>query len=272
MVYANPIDEGWASGLFYDRLALPFYLSPDKVQSDYSPVRFERELRLFRRFCKRGNVLDVGCSTGAFLFQLKSRFGADYDVTGIDVAGPALDHAEHKGIRVQRESFLRAEFRDQHFSAITFWAVIEHLASPGEFLKKAASLLQPSGLCFILVPNLRSLAVRLLGSKYRYIFPQHVNYFTPSTLKHFTGNAADLRVIYAGSTHFNPLVIWQDWKGKGQFVPDEARAGLLKRTTAYKQNPALKPIKLGLAGVEAALGRLNLADNLAVVLQKIAQG
>src|SRR6185369_4668819 len=187
MVYANPIDEGWASGLFYDRLALPFYLSPDKVQSDYSPVRFERELRLFRRFCKRGNVLDVGCSTGAFLFQLKSRFGADYDVTGIDIAGPALDHAEHNGIRVQRESFLRAEFRDQHFSAITFWAVIEHLASPGEFLNKAASLLQPSGLCFILVPNLRSLAVRLLGSKYRYIFPQHVNYFTPSTLKHFTG-------------------------------------------------------------------------------------
>ena len=42
MIYANPIEEGWATGLFYDQLAAPFYLSPDKVESDYSPVRFTR--------------------------------------------------------------------------------------------------------------------------------------------------------------------------------------------------------------------------------------
>ena len=78
MVFANPIEEGLASGLFYDRLAVPFYLSPDKVESDYSPVRFARELKLFRSFCPNGSVLDVGCSTGAFLFQLKTRFDGDY--------------------------------------------------------------------------------------------------------------------------------------------------------------------------------------------------
>src|SRR5690242_21876209 len=80
MIYTNPIDEGWASGLAYDKLALPYYLSPDKVESDYAPVRFERELNLFRRFCKSGRVLDIGCSTGAFLFQLKTRFPGNYDV------------------------------------------------------------------------------------------------------------------------------------------------------------------------------------------------
>jgi SAM-dependent methyltransferase len=268
MVYANPIEEGWATGLFYDQLATPFYLSPDKVESDYSPVRFARELKLFRRFCKCGSILDVGCSTGAFLYQLKNRFGTDYDVAGIDVAGPALEYAEKKGIRVLRESFLTADFSQKRFSAITFWAVVEHLAHPSEFLTKAVSLLEPAGVCFILVPNLRSLAAQLLKEKYRYIFPQHVNYFTLSTLKRFAAVAPNVRIIYAGSTHFNPIVIWQDLRSSGDFVPDEARAKLLKRTTGYKQNPALKPMKLALGGFERVLGSLNLADNVVLVLER----
>src|SRR5437588_3734135 len=153
MVYASPIEEGWATGQFYDQLATPYYLSPNKVESDYSPVRFARELKLFRRFCSGGGVLDIGCSTGAFLYQLKTRFGCDYDVTGIDVSGPALEYAERKGVRVIRGPFVDFDPGEELFSAITFWAVMEHLHDPRRFLEKAAALLQPSGLCFILVPN-----------------------------------------------------------------------------------------------------------------------
>jgi 2-polyprenyl-3-methyl-5-hydroxy-6-metoxy-1,4-benzoquinol methylase len=199
---------------------------------------------------------------------LKTRYGDDYVVTGIDVAGPALDYAQRKGVPVVRESFLEMAHQEKQFSAITFWAVIEHLADPGRFLAKAASLLEPSGYCFVLVPNFHSLAVRLLGAKYRYIFPQHVNYFTPSTLARFIEGAPNLGIVYAGTMHFNPLVVWQDWRGNGAFVADEARARLLKRTTGYKQNPALKPLKFALACGEAVLGRLKLADNIVLVLQK----
>src|SRR5947207_10862852 len=106
MVFANPVEEEFITGTFYDQLANPFYLSPDKLQSDYAPVRFERELKLFRKFCPSGSVLDVGCSTGAFLFQLKTRFSTDYDVAGVDVVGPALDYVEGKSGRVIRDSFL----------------------------------------------------------------------------------------------------------------------------------------------------------------------
>jgi len=268
MVYADPIDEGWATGLFYDQLAQPYYLSPDKVDSDYAPVRFERELKLFRRSCRQGSVLDVGCSTGAFLFQLKTRFPADYEILGNDVAGPALDYAEKKGVPVLRESFFSLSAAGKRFSAITFWAVLEHLASPGDFLRKAAELLEPGGFCFILVPNFESLARRLLGAKYRYIFPQHVNYFTRDTLARLVNGVEDFRMVQVGSTHFNPVVIWQDWKGRGEFVPDEQRAHLLRQTTAYKRNPILRPLKALLAGFEVGLARLNLADNTVLVLQK----
>jgi 2-polyprenyl-3-methyl-5-hydroxy-6-metoxy-1,4-benzoquinol methylase len=186
----------------------------------------------------------------------------------MDVAGPALDHAEGKGIRVNRESFTVAEFGGETFSAVTFWAVMEHLTNPRAFLAKAASVLKPSGYCFILVPNFHSLAVRLLGSKYRYIFPQHVNYFTESTLRKFVETETGLRVLHYASMHFNPIVIMQDWKRGGRFVSDEERARLLRRTTSYKKNPALKPMKWTLSGVETVLGAMNLADNIVVVAQR----
>jgi 2-polyprenyl-3-methyl-5-hydroxy-6-metoxy-1,4-benzoquinol methylase len=269
MTFANPIEEEFITGHFYDQLANPFYLSPDKLQSDYALVRFERELKLFRKFCPRGSVLDVGCSTGAFLYQLEHRFANDYQTLGLDVSGPALDHAQQQGVPVLKEPYLTADFGNRRFSAVTFWAVIEHLANPRDFIAKTASVLEPGGLCFILVPNFRSLAIRILGSKYRYIFPQHVNYFTLQTLERLIAARKDFIVIHKASMHFNPLVIYRDWKTPRDFVPDEERAKLLKRTTGYKQNPLMKPIKLFLKISEEILGKLNLADNIAVVLKKL---
>src|SRR4030095_9270985 len=104
-------------------------------------------------------------------FQLKTRFPGAYRVTGMDVASAALDYAHGQGLEGFHESFLDFDFADRRFDAVTFWAVMEHLTEPRPFLQKAASILKPGGHCFILVPNMNSLAVRLLGPKYRYIFP-----------------------------------------------------------------------------------------------------
>jgi 2-polyprenyl-3-methyl-5-hydroxy-6-metoxy-1,4-benzoquinol methylase len=264
MIYANPVPAGLASGKYYDE-AGAYYLSPAKLESDYAGVRFERELRLFRRHCNRGAVLDVGCSSGAFLHQLNRRFPGAYDVVGTDASGAPLDYAESRGLPVVRGDFLQQNFGGRKFDAITFWAVIEHLLEPKAFLDKARSLLKPDGVCFVLVPNMSSLATRVLGARYRYIYPQHLNYFTRSTLlKLVEGRFA---VIETGSTHFNPIVIAQDWRGGGKEVSNEERASLLKRTTAYKQRPWMKPVKMVYGLTEKALGAFTLADNLVAVLQ-----
>ncbi len=268
MIYANPVEPELATGKFYDRLGASFYLSPDKLESDYAPVRFERELRLFRAHCQSGAVLDVGCSIGAFLYQLKAQFPGVYTVTGTDVAGAALDYAESRGIEVIREPFLDFDCGNRRFDAVTFWAVIEHVVQPKSFLSKAAAALKPGGHGFILVPNMKSLAVRLLGAKYRYIMPDHVNYFAADTLKRFVATEPAFEITRLGSSHFNPMVILKDFHGGVERVADEARARLLKRTTAYKQSPVLKPVKWVYSGAERLLGAMGLADNLFIVLRK----
>jgi 2-polyprenyl-3-methyl-5-hydroxy-6-metoxy-1,4-benzoquinol methylase len=266
MIYANPVPAEFASGQYYDQAGADYYLSPAKLESDYAAVRFERELRVFRKHCQSGAVLDVGCSSGAFLFQLNQRFPGCYQILGTDVSGPPLDYAEGRGVAVVRGNFLGQEFGQQKFDAVTFWAVVEHLLEPKPFLAKAWSVLKPDGLCFVLVPNMKSLAARTLGARYRYLYPQHLNYFTKATLKRLVESR--FSVITSSSTHFNPIVIWQDWRGGGKDISNRERAELLQRTTAYKQNPLLEPVKALYKLTERTLGALNLADNLLVVLRK----
>ncbi|MBP9902494.1 MAG: class I SAM-dependent methyltransferase [Verrucomicrobiota bacterium] len=293
MIYANPIPADMASGAFYDAAGKDYYLSPAKLESDYAEVRFERELRLFRKHCPRGFVLDVGCSSGAFLFQLKKGWPGDYEILGTDVSGPPLDYAESRGVPVMRGDFLqmgvektsaatspeappsvplpvRRGAGDQGpeagFDAITFWAVAEHLAEPKRFLEQAHALLKSGGLCFVLVPNFRSLAVRLLGARYRYVYEQHLNYFTAQTLTALVTPKFEL--LETRFTHFNPVVIWQDWRDNGREVSNAERGALLKRTTAYKQKGWMKPAKWAYRATENALAAFGLADNVVVVLKK----
>lgn len=266
MIYANPIPAAMASGEFYDAAGKDYYLSPAKLESDYADVRFERELRRFRKHCPRGAVLDVGCSSGAFLFQLKKRWPGDYETLGTDVSGPPLDYAESRGVPVGRGNFLEQDFGGRTFDAVTFWAVIEHLAEPRRFLDKAHAVLKSGGLCFVLVPNFKSLAVRWLGARYRYVYAQHLNYFTARTLTALC--AARFEVVETRFTHFNPVVLWQDWRGGGREVSNAERGELLKRTTALKQKPGMEPVKWAYGLAEKSLAAFGLADNLAVVLKK----
>ncbi len=266
MVFVNPVAVEMASGKYYDTTGGEYYVSPAKLQSDYADVRFERELRLFQRHCAGGDVLDVGCGSGAFLFQLGKRRPQQYSALGTDVSGPALDHAESRGVNVARGNFLEHDFGGRTFDAVTFWAVMEHLNEPRRFLDRAHSLLKPGGVCFVLVPNLKSLAVRLLGARYRYVYPQHLNYFTRETLARL--GVGKLEVVATCYTHFNPVVIWQDWCGGGRDVSNAERGELLRQTTALKQKPWMKPVKWLYDVAEKILALAGLADNVVIVFRK----
>ena len=266
MQYLNPVPAKYATGEYYDKEAASYYLSPAKLESDYSPVRFQRELRLFRNYCQGGDVLDVGCGSGAFLYQLNTRFPGAYRVLGTDASGPPLDYAESKGVAVLRGEFIYQGFGERRFDAVTLWAVAEHLLEPALFLEKIDTLLRPGGHCFVLVPNMKSLAVRILGARYRYIYPQHLNYFTARTLRELGGRCfAPIEIRY---THLNPIVIWQDWRSRGADVSNAERGELLKRTTAYKQRPGMGPVRLMYRMAEGFLAFLGMTDNVAIVMRK----
>ena len=144
---------------------------------------------------------------------------------------------------------------------LTKWWAIENL-SDGQVIPVIGDWIR-----FVLVPNLRSLAVRLLGEKYRYVYAQHLNYFSVQTLGQLGGRVG-FEVVATRFTHFNPVVIWQDWRGRGRDVSNAERGELLKQTTALKQKPWLRPVKWLYGLTEKTLGATGLADNVVVVLRK----
>lgn len=266
MVYVTEVPISFVNGEFYEDRTESFYLSEDKLQSDYDPIRFQREWKLFRRWVPSGRILDVGCSTGGFLRGLPL-FGS-YDLTGLDVSQGALNMAERQGIHVIREPFLEWEPSGPRFGAITFWAVLEHVEKPDAFLHKAASLLQPDGICILLVPNLHSLAIRCLGSRYRYIMAEHLNYFSARALRRMVHRIGGWEVEEVTSMHFNPVVLIKDALRPRSEVPDAERAQLLKKTNRLKKSPLLTPLKVVYNGLESVLTGLLAADNLVAVLRR----
>ncbi|HEY3932424.1 MAG TPA: class I SAM-dependent methyltransferase, partial [Verrucomicrobiae bacterium] len=192
-------------------------------------------------------------------------FPNDYKILGTDVSTEPLAHAAKMGVPVAKGEFPTQTFGEK-FDAVTFWAVMEHLSEPKRFLQKAASILKPGGYCFILTPNMNSLAVKLIGAKYRYIFPEHLNYFTPRTMKGFV--ELEFTLVGIKSTHFNPLVIWKDFRGGERDIPRAERTRLLKKTTGYKKSRWMLPIKAVYQATEFILGKFLLADNMAVVGRK----
>jgi 2-polyprenyl-3-methyl-5-hydroxy-6-metoxy-1,4-benzoquinol methylase len=267
MIYVRRVEIAFAEGSFYETEGAEFYLSENKLRGDFSAERYRREIALLRRHVKRGAVLDVGCSTGGFLFNLDRSYPGDYQIFGTDVPSAATRHAETKGVTVLPGDFLSAG-QDLQFDAITFWAVLEHVAAPKDFLIQAERLLKPGGVCIVLVPNIRSLAVRFVGARYRYILPQHLNYFARDTLTRLVASTG-LRVFQTTTMHFNPVVIWQDRTNASGVVSDSKRAELLTKTNALKERSGLLPLRMGYAASEKLLACLGLADNVVVVGKRI---
>jgi hypothetical protein len=77
-----------------------------------------------------------------------------------------------------------------------------------------------------------------------------------------------MQVVTTRYLHFNPVVIWQDWRSGGRDVSNAERGDLLKQTTALKQKPWMKPVKWLYALIEKTLGGFGLADNVVIVFRK----
>ena len=111
MLFANPVSAEFATGHYYDSTGAEYYLSPEKLQSDYASVRFQRELKLFRRHCQSGAVLDVGCSSGAFLYQLNIASPARMKLSELMSAARRSITPNQKAFPVLRGDFLAHDLR-----------------------------------------------------------------------------------------------------------------------------------------------------------------
>ena len=130
---------------------------------------------------KGGNILDVGCGTGAFLHTMKE---SGWDATGLEPDKTAREKAlELYGLHLDdSEKFFR--FLPQSFDAITMWHVLEHVHDLHAYMDQLKKLLNPGGKLFIAVPNYTSYDAGVYKEFWAaYDVPRHLYHFSPAAMK-----------------------------------------------------------------------------------------
>ncbi len=160
---------------------------------------------LLLRHASPGNTVDLGCGDGCQMRDLYEGFIPH----GIEVSEALCRQANTRfqaagGYAVHAPSIEGLQqFPAAYFTAATLRSYLEHELNPAAILHELRRVLKPGGVAIIKVPNYGSLNRRLLGRDWcGFRFPEHLNYFTPATLRSM-GEAAGLQVGF-GPTYKLP--------------------------------------------------------------------
>lgn len=128
-----------------------------------------------------GALLDLGCSSGAFLEVFK---GGPWDLYGIEIDPIQAETARAKGANVFTGDALDAPFAPESFDVITCFHVLEHHYQPRELMQKVWEWLKPGGVFFLVLPNIDSWEACLFRSYWFGLeMPRHLFHFSPKSLQ-----------------------------------------------------------------------------------------
>jgi len=146
----------------------------NKIKQEDNRVKFLRSSK------KGGDLLDIGCGKGYFLYACRSYFNG----TGFDISDANQTFIRDSlNLKLEISSWETASFQKQSFDAITLWHSLEHIADPHFALKKCTDWLKPDGIIIIEVPNHDGTDGKLLYEKWSgWDLPFHVHHYTQKSL------------------------------------------------------------------------------------------
>ncbi len=153
----------------------------DQDRAEYRRGRladFRRKLgAINRRMPDRGLLTDVGCADGEFLQAART---SGWKIAGVE-PGVQRGAAETRlGVAIAPSL---AALEGDRAGVVTLWEVIEHVAQPVAFLGQLRERLLPGGILALSTPNGGFWqAVWSPSTWAAYTPPEHIVYFTPSSL------------------------------------------------------------------------------------------
>jgi len=129
----------------------------------------------------KGELLDIGCGTGAFLNTMKT---AGWVATGLEPDQTARQKAKELYNIDALSPEKLFEFTPATFHAITMWHVLEHVHELHAYIKQLANIITPQGKIFIAVPNYTSTDESMYKEYWAaYDVPRHLYHFSPQSME-----------------------------------------------------------------------------------------
>ena len=256
----TPYAPWYSSAIFYTG----FYLNQEELSPPaFVNTRLEEITADFSSYRDNNRLLDIGCGAGNLL-QAARKNG--WNAQGVDVSAGAVKHVRDLGFEVFEGELQEANFPSQHFDVVTAAELLEHLVDPQPLLQEVARILRPGGLFWTTTPHARGLSGRVLGLKWRCIWPpEHLQLFSIRGLKKLLHDAG-FRQLRINTTGGNPIEIFHAM-GAVQSAPKTVDQHFDRVTTSYRLNESLMKSRSRRAlknTVNSFLNLSRLGDSLKV--------
>jgi SAM-dependent methyltransferase len=260
----TPYSPWYSSEYYYDA---SYYPEAGLAPPAFVQTRLEEITAEFSPYRQTNRLLDIGCGAGNLL-QAARKNG--WNGQGLDVSPGAVEHVRKQGFEVFRGELQDAQLPPLHFDVITAAEILEHLAEPRLLLQEAARLLRPGGLLWTTTPHARGLSARVLGLKWRCIWPpEHLQLFSTQGLRTLLLSSG-FREIRVRTTGGNPLEILNAM-GRKKDAPKTPDQHFDRVLTGYQLNESLMKSRPRRAIKDILNGVLNvsrLGDSLKVFATK----
>lgn len=159
-----------------------YHKAIDAAGDAHTRGRWDRQRHTLHNFKKGGSILDIGCSTGAFLQTLMD---SRWRLHGIEIsANEAATAAALTGADIFVGDPLDAPYKPATFDAVTCFHLLEHVHRPLELVRRIRTWLKPQGVLYVIVPNIASYEARIFRSYwYGLELPRHLFHFSPQSLE-----------------------------------------------------------------------------------------
>ena len=260
----TPYSPWYSSTSFYSG----FYLNQDELSPpQFVNTRLEEITHGFSRYRQNNRLLDVGCGAGNLLAAARKN---GWNAQGLDVSAGAVKHVRDAGFQVFEGELQDAAFPAEHFDVVTAAELLEHLIDPQPLLQEVARILRPGGLLWTTTPHARGLSGRMLGLKWRCIWPpEHLQLFSIRGLRKLLRDAG-FRQLRIDTTGANPVEIFHAM-GAVKSAPKTVDQHFDRVTTSYRLNESLMKSRSRRVLKNTVNGILNLSrlgDSLKVFAVK----
>ncbi len=140
---------------------------------------YQKCLFLAKFLKKEGNILDVGCGAGVFLYTFKNYY-PDWEVSGIEPTEGFADVAKEKGINIIY-GYLKKNMFNKEFNLITLNHVLEHIENFKGMLSMVRQYLKEDGLLYIEVPSAKE--IELVPNSHDQFMSPHLMIFSREVLE-----------------------------------------------------------------------------------------
>lgn len=204
------------TGLVFSREILPddvlerLYAGSKVTFGSYAEIIREDYWRPLERrtaSLRKDSALEIGCSSGFFLEELRARGfrevrGCEPSVEAKAMAAPSVREGIHTGF------FTDKAFPDAAFDLICSFQTLDHIADPLAILRTCFAKLRPGGMLYLIVHDADGLQARIFGEKSPIIDVEHIYLFNSRTLPMAVAKAGFEAVEAFPIRNSYPLEYW----------------------------------------------------------------